>query len=652
MSWFISLFLAGAMFASNGVNNLQPVYFNAENAGAKTAVQAEETERFEQTYPLNQTGRVAVSNINGSITVDVWDSAQVKLEYVKTSDDREALADLVVKIDARADYFSVETDQSKLVRNVTSGKAGGRKNYFRSDVAYHLTVPRGAILDEIATVNGTVNIKDTSGATKASAVNGTVNATNLRGASANLSTVNGTVNADFDRLPTSGKISLNTVNGAVNVTIPSDSEAVLRANSMNGNITNDFNLPVRKGQYVGRDLYGRIGASGAATVQIRLNSVNGELAVKRRGDGKNLSPATNLLTEKNDKDDANWDGDADTPRPPRAPRPPRPPALPDGELFDSEAIRKSLEEAQKEIARLQPDMRNITAEALKQAAAVNLNSPEIQEQLKIAQEKYREAFALMANADYGAPRVEEKSESFAVEAGTPRVTIEAGNCAVIVRGWDKREVRYAATRVSKTQTPLDLRATRDGSKINIKVLSGGDAKNSSAKSANAYYNALFNDSAARVRIEIFVPRKTDLKIVTGGEIRLEGVSGEIDLQGEDESVNVRDAGGKLNVGTSDGAIRVIGFRGSLTGRTADGVMNLEGDFSALDASAVDGTIVLTLPENADAVLESNAEIENDGVNLIRDKTKENSWRVGRGGALYNLNVGDGKVLVRGANVLK
>jgi DUF4097 and DUF4098 domain-containing protein YvlB len=62
---------------------------------------------------------------------------------------------------------------------------------------------------------------------KVSAVNGSVSANNIRG-TAKLSTVNGEVRADFDRLETGSKISLETVNGKVNLLLPSDANATLK----------------------------------------------------------------------------------------------------------------------------------------------------------------------------------------------------------------------------------------------------------------------------------------------------------------------------------------------------------------------------------------------------------------------------------------
>jgi len=144
--------------------------------------------------------------------------------------------------------------------------------------------------------------------------------------------------------------------------------------------------------------------------------------------------------------------------------------------------------------------------------------------------------------------------------------------------------------------------------------------------------------------------------VTSGEIRLEGVSGEIDLQGADETIDVRDSDGKITVGTTDGRIRLIGFRGVFDGKTTDGMMNLEGDFQNLSAQTVDGTIILTLPENANVNIESNRkDIQSDGaaLNYIGDGKSTSTWKIGSGGSIHKLyTTADGKVFIRSASKLK
>ncbi len=626
MSWLISLLLAGAMFAPNADS---PVRLNYDGTGEniKNVNGIDESERFEQTYPLTSTGRISLSNINGSIMIDTWDNPQVKLEYVKTADSRERLSEVEVRIDARRDSIHIETYYDKVKR----GTDRTWKNDGKLVVEYRLTIPRTAILDQIETVNGSINIANAANMTKASAVNGSIKATNLRG-TANLSTVNGTVQADFDRLALDSRISLETVNGTVNLTIPSDADATVRADTLNGGITNDFGLLVRKGQYVGKDLYGRI---GSGDTQIKLNSVNGGLSVRRRNDGKDMNPATNLLPSKSKNDDLDDDGEA---------------LINTGKL--NREIARAQAEAQREIQRNTAQINRETARALAGSKA------EIEKAMEIAKNQIANidvgkitADALrsvnFANNFAGAPNVEKKSGSFVVK-GIPKVTVEAGGCAVVVRGWDKPEVKYSVVKITENHnnSTLNISAVNNVSDVSIKVTN----IDSTANGGNFY------GESNRVRVEIFVPKKSDLKINGDGEIRLEAVTGAIDLQGADESINVRDASGKLSIGTADGSVRVIGFRGAFDGRTTGGTMNLEGDFEEFSARATGGTIVLTLPENADATIESNRkDIQSEGLSLqyLGDGQSTSRWQIGKGGTKHLLyGSADGKVIVRSAGTMK
>ncbi len=638
MSWVISLLLAGVMFTSEGDLATKSNYSQTNN-NVKKVIKLDETERFEQSYPLNANGRVSVSNINGSITVEAWDKKEVKLEAVKTADSRETLADVELQIDARPDSFSVETDYSSW-KNRDGGQRWKDK---RLRVDFRLMVPRGANLNEIESVNGSITLSNFTNYTKASAVNGQVKATNLRG-TAILSTVNGTTEADFDGVQANSKISLSTVNGSVNLLVPSDVNATVKADTVNGNINNDFGLPVRKGQYVGRDLYGRIGNGEA---QIKLESVNGGLSIKRKNDGRNTNPAVNLLPAKNkDNDEDSDDNDNDNDN--------------DSDIsIDSEKMNKDIEksiknsqkntakavkQAEKELKKIQPEIAKITVEAVNAAAEAVGEAVIVISSEKMA-EKLKEVQLRLKNANWVSPTMEEKTESFPVKSN-PTITIDANNCSVFVRGWDKPEVKYSVRQMARNglaQKNIEVKADKSDSDVKIKVL------NDSAETGD-----VFNTSDT-VRVEVFVPKKSNLRILTNREIRLEGVSGDIKLTGGEGAVNVRDADGKLNVSTSEGRIRLIGFRGEVEAKTDCGMMNLDGDFQKLSARTVEGTIILYLPEDANTNIESNRkDIQAEGVSLefLSDGKSTSKWKVGKGGANFLLYTSaDGKIFVRNKNNL-
>lgn len=632
MSWIISLLLAGVMFAPEADLATKSNY-SQRNVNVNKVIKLDETERFEQSYPLNANGRVSVSNINGSITVEAWDRNEVKLVAVKTADSRETLAEVELRIDAQPDHFSVETDYSSW-----KNRDGQRWKDKRLRVEFNLMVPRAANLNEIESVNGSITLSNFTNYTRASAVNGGVKATNLRG-TAILSTVNGTTEADFDAVQPNSKISLSTVNGSVNLLVPSDTNATVKADTVNGSINNDFGLPVRKGEYVGRDLYGRIGSGEA---QIKLDSVNGGLSIRRKQDGRNPNPAINLLPQKSRDRNNDWDDDSVSVNTEKMNR--------EIERSVKEAHKntaKSIKQAENEIKKIQPEIAKATVEAVNVAKAVvgdvmTAIAAEDLEKLKEAQRRHKEASSRLRNASWTAPTMEEKTDGFLVKSN-PTITIDANNCSVFVRGWDKSEVKYSLRQISRpnlspAQKMAEVKTEKTDSNVKITVLNGASETNDSLNTSDT------------VRVEVFVPKKSNLRILTNREIRLENVSGDIKLAGGAGAINVRDADGKLNVSSTEGRIRLIGFRGEVEAKSECGTMNFDGDFQKLSARTVEGTIVLYLPEDANADIESNnREIQAEGFELkfLSEGKNASKWKIGEGGKNFLLYASDdGKIFVR------
>lgn len=637
MSWLVTLLLASSVFMNSSGANYSPNRSYEYTSETKTIV-LDETERFEQTYPLNSNGKVSVSNINGSITVEAWDRNEVRLEVTKIADSKETLQDVEIKIDSKPDYFEVETDYGSWNR--------GNKNWKNSrklEVEFRLSVPRTAVLDEIETVNGSVTVSNFTNYTEISAVNGSVKATNLRG-TAKLSTVNGTTNAEFERLQPGDKINLSTVNGSVNLTIPSDANATVKADTVNGAIKNDFGLPVRKGKYVGRDLYGKI---GGGETEIKLNSVNGGLSIIRKNDGRNQNPAVNLLPQKSQNDDDDWDDDDDddsmiqTERMNRDIERTMKRAQVDMEKANAEAA-KAMDEAQKEIEKIQPELDKIQPvinETVEQAikdsakAVTEVMNEEMQAKLREKLELNRAKLARLRNVNFnlGSPNIENKSQTFDVK-GKPKIKIEAGNCDITVRGWDESKVRYEFTNISKNRTakPAEIVTDNSNSSVTIKINSPDEDG--------------FPNGNRLMRLEIFVPKKSDLKILTEGEIRLENVTGEIDLSSGESSINVRDSDGKMVLNSDEGKIRVVGFRGELQAIADEGDIYLEGIFDKISANAGEGNIFLSLPEDANATLSTNGNVRFE--DLQSQKESETKWRIGSGANNYSFTMPEGVLTVR------
>lgn len=632
MSWVYTIVFIGMMY-TNAVENRQliqivpakdvPVAVTTPTPAPTLA----ETERLERSFPLTANGRICISNVNGSIKLIAADRNEVRIIAVKRAETRDQLNDVEIKIESRPDYISIESDYGD-DRTWKGAKNQKWKNTEKAIVEYELTVPRGAVLNEIETVNGSVWLADFTNVSKVSTVNGIVKATNLKG-TADLSTVNGELIADFDRLMPASKINLETVNGRVNLLIPSDSSATVKAESLNGAINNDFGLPNRRGKYVGNALHGRL---GSGEVAINLESVNGPLNVKRRNDGRTLSPATNLLPAGDEDDD---DGTVE------AAISPAETARVNREIDRNirEAQRKAMIDTQRELDRIKVQVPKIREETLKNIDK-SIDTKELRESIKLGLETNRTAVTGIRDAFFLAnvPRVETKTNTFPMK-GTPKITVDAKTCSVHIRGWDNPEVKYSVTKLrGGSAAPPSVAENKNDNSLTIRV--------SDASSSEDGYTF---DNLPSTRVEVFVPRKSNLKIISDEEIRLDGVSGELEITGGDATVDIRNSEGKLQLKNVDGRARVIGFDGEIKAQTDSGELYLEGSISKLTANAGSGTVVVTLPAEANADVSSTVEPETNGFTLSERGSK--SWRLGNGGASFSFNSEDGRLVLRNSQTL-
>ena len=229
------------------------------------------TEAFSQTYPLSQTGRVHIENINGDVHINVWDQNSVKVDAVKRAYSQKNLSEATIDAQSTPDMLRIKTKYPEQ-RNYD----GRNREDRMASVEYTLTVPRSAQLDGADLVNGSLDVEGVQGDVRANLVNGTVTAAGL-GGEVKISTVNGGIEANVASLGTTKEVQLNSVNGSIVLSVPAGASADIKASTLNGKITNDLGLKVEDGQFIGHNLSGQIGSGGA---RIRLNNVNGSIDIK------------------------------------------------------------------------------------------------------------------------------------------------------------------------------------------------------------------------------------------------------------------------------------------------------------------------------------------------------------------------------------
>ncbi len=543
-----------------------------ENARVSEEQGDEVREEFHQTYPLSPNGRVSLENLNGSVRITVWDRSDIQVDAIKRAYKRERLNEASIEVSASPEAIRIKTNYPDINQSFTDEVRGRSNN--PAVVDYSITVPRQARLESIDLVNGSLDIDGAEGDVKASSVNGRVTARGLMGV-AKLSTVNGGVEATFTKLDEAKPISLGSVNGSVVLIIPSDANAMLRASTVHGEISNDFGLDVHHGEYVGHELNGQLGTGGP---RIKLGNVNGRIAIKNSQDGRTRSSATSLLSEKykdKTKEKDYTKGNNETgPKMDRETR-----------VEVQKEVERAIREAQREIVRAQREVERETRQVMREKVRREISgeSEGVGEGKGLGEGKGAGKGAGKGGSYKGL--IERESKSFSEQQGSA-----------------------------------------------VSVIAASEEGNGSAS------------------LVVHVPRNATLHVSSAdGRLNLQGVSGDLTLRTGDGAIEVVDGRGRLQVNTGDGHIRISNFDGQVDARTGDGAISLDGNFSDLAARTGDGSISLSVPGNSAFTIETNAEgIDNEGLTVSEDiapSKRVKRWKVGRGGNVFVLSTGEGKILL-------
>ena len=233
---------------------------------------------WSRTYKVPAAGRFELINVNGKITAESTDGAEVVVEGRRTAKARsdEAAKDLLAKLEIREEVgestVRVESRPPRL-----SGFSG-------HEIEWTIKVPKGLIVD-LRTINGGVRLNGLSGEIHAKTTNGGVRGAGITPSVIEASAVNGGVEFELaSPLDSTDSIELETVNGGVELSLPSESKATIAARCVNGGVRvdglditteeqrNDFD---RK-----RRLNGTMNGGGA---KVNMSTTNGGVRLTRVG---------------------------------------------------------------------------------------------------------------------------------------------------------------------------------------------------------------------------------------------------------------------------------------------------------------------------------------------------------------------------------
>jgi hypothetical protein len=234
-------------------------------------------DEWTRSYKVASGGRLELINVNGRITAEATDGAEIEVRAERstkaTSD--EAAKDLLNRIEMReevgADRVRVEVRPPRI-----SGPSG-------HEFKWTVRVPRGVSVD-LRTINGAVHLQGLDGVVRARSTNGSVKGLALAATSVDAAVTNGGVDIELARPVTSGTFELESVNGVVSIGLPEDSKADIAARCVNGGIsTSGLDLETT-GERVRRRLDAKLNGGGA---RISLETVNGGVRIGRAGSATN-----------------------------------------------------------------------------------------------------------------------------------------------------------------------------------------------------------------------------------------------------------------------------------------------------------------------------------------------------------------------------
>ena len=243
-----------------------------------TAAGAEDF-RWHGSIPEGRT--LEIKGVNGDIDATLASGGEAEVVAVKRSR-RSDPASVEIKVVEHGDGVTICAvyPSSGSRRNECGSGDGGHMSTDNNDVEVRFTVrvPRGVAFRG-RTVNGGIKADGLAAPVDAETVNGDVR---LSGeGSARAETVNGSIHAALTRAAGSEPLEFETVNGSIELVLPPDVDADLRAETVNGDIDSDFPLESRSShRHPPHTARAKLGSGGRT---LKLETVNGSIEVRKAG---------------------------------------------------------------------------------------------------------------------------------------------------------------------------------------------------------------------------------------------------------------------------------------------------------------------------------------------------------------------------------
>jgi DUF4097 and DUF4098 domain-containing protein YvlB len=253
--------------------------------------------------------------------------------------------------------------------------------------------------------------------------------------------------------------------------------------------------------------------------------------------------------------------------------------------------------------------------------------------------------------------------------GRAEIRVATFDGSIQIQSWDRPGVVIEIEKRGPTKSAveaLEITSEQKGNVIELEV----------KRPRNESFSGIGLHQTASARLIVNVPRESDIRARSGdGSIRLERITGRVDLRSGDGSISVSEVSGEVTLNTGDGSITVTGAQGKLSADTGDGSVNVSGSLSVMklhtgDGSIVyrgepgsvmaepweittgDGSVSLYLPgdfgaeldaHTGDGTIRNDLTVENAGEDKARRTLR---GRLGGGGKLLRVRTGDGGIRLK------
>jgi hypothetical protein len=239
---------------------------------------------------------IEIKGVNGGVKAELTSGNQVEVVATRTArrSDPNSVSVQVVQEDGNVTICAVyPTPDRSFRRNRSRNSFGnrdnrdngpnecrpgdsGRMNVNDNDVRVDFTVKVPAGVRFLGkTVNGSITATGLRSDIDVETVNGKIALETTGIGSA--STVNGSIDASIGASAGTEPIEFGTVNGSINLQLPKDLNANLRADMLNGGFESDFPLTVQSFRSRNRHIVGTIGQGGR---DLDLHTVNGRIRLQ------------------------------------------------------------------------------------------------------------------------------------------------------------------------------------------------------------------------------------------------------------------------------------------------------------------------------------------------------------------------------------